>query len=58
MIARDRSYILGDERAVLHRKCTQMHRNFIALFTRRSKQSLEMFLLFPRFEGGGGGIAR
>jgi hypothetical protein len=55
--ASDRSYMLGDELSVLHRKCTQLHRNFIALSTPRPRQCLQIRVAFPRLEGGRGGNA-
>jgi hypothetical protein len=63
-MARNRSYILGDERFVrafertpMHLKCTQFVPNKIALSTLGAKDSLQIGLVFPRFEGGEGGNA-
>jgi hypothetical protein len=55
--ALNRSYILGDEPSVMHRKCTLLLRNFIAFSPLRPGRCLQIHVAFPRLEGGRGGNA-
>ena len=57
-MAAGRTYIYKDESGDAYRKCTQLHRNFLALSTPEPRQCLEICGPFPRLEGGGGGRAR
>jgi hypothetical protein len=57
MLAANRTYILGDETGVLHRKCTLFVPNKIAISTLAPRERLENLSTYPRFEGGEGGNA-